>query len=405
MNSPEQKELAPSNSRTSLPVGRNGAEHVKNPTEAWNVLFNDEIMTISLWYTNEEIIRRRSTTEHTETHKTYSPLSMSEFRALIGLLYFSGSNKDAFKNTQELWANFGPIVYRAVMSRQRFTFIISCLRFDDRLTRAERRSVDKFAPIRDIWTTFLKNCDKYYCPDQNLTIDHQLVSFHGRCPFKTYMKNKRHKQGIKIVMINDSTTFYMINAIPHLGKVLPENNASVASYYARTLSENIDATGRNITWNKTNEETDTFDQLCSDYSTARRTRRWPLRMFFAMLDFALINSFILYQLNSENESLNRLKFIQNLSLSLIKPFVQERMLMQTLRGSLKLIISNTFDIDIPSLVQYDPVDCRLEKRKRCAHCNSDRKTQYVCSTCKRPRCDEHRSNQCIECFHHNYSVT
>ncbi|XP_043284980.1 uncharacterized protein [Venturia canescens] len=405
LNPPEQKGLLSSGGKTSPPVGKNGAENVKNPMDAWNFLFNDEIMTITLWHTNEEIVRRRSMTQYIETNKTYSPLSMTELRALIGLLYFSGSNKDGLKNTQELWANWGPLIYKAVMSRQRFSFIISCLRFDDRLTRTERRSIDKFAPIRDIWSTFLKNCDKYYCSDQNLTIDNHLVSFRGRCPFKTYMRNKRHKHGIKIVMINDFTTYYMINAVPHIGKVVPQNREPVASYYARTLCESIDSTGRNITWNKINEETDTFGKLCSDYSTARRTRHWPLRMFFTMLDYAVLNSFILYQLNPENESLNRLKFIQNLSMSLIKPFVQERMVLQTLRGNLKLIISSIFDIDIPKLVQYDPADCRLEKRKRCVHCNSDRKTQYVCCTCKRPRCDEHRSNQCMECFEHNFSVT
>lgn len=90
----------------------------------------------------------------------------------------------------------------------------------------------------------------------------------------------------------------------------------------------------------------------------------------------------------------RKEYIQELAITLIKPFVQERMLLGTLRTSLKLLINSTFDIEMPNTVQYDPIDCKLAKRKRCVHCNIDRKTQYICCTCKRPRCEEHRSWHC-----------
>lgn len=49
------------------------------------------------------------------------------------------------------------------------------------------------------------------------------------------------------MMINDSKTYYMVNAIPYTGKVITEHNEAVPSYYMRKLSEPIHGTNRNIT--------------------------------------------------------------------------------------------------------------------------------------------------------------
>ncbi|KAG8235643.1 hypothetical protein J437_LFUL013635 [Ladona fulva] len=92
--------------------------------------------------------------------------------------------------------------------------------FDDKNTRAVRRANDKFAPIREIWDAFIEKCRTLYSPSQYCTIDEQLLSFRGRCPFKVYNGQKQDKYGIKIVNLNDSKTFYMVNAIPYVGKLV-----------------------------------------------------------------------------------------------------------------------------------------------------------------------------------------
>ncbi|XP_020289691.1 uncharacterized protein LOC109857612 isoform X2 [Pseudomyrmex gracilis] len=394
LRAPKQRGDGSLSTKIHLPQGKNGAERVTRPIDAWSLLFNDEILEIILKQTNEQIVRSRTATEYRDADKTYSFLTMMEFRAFIGLLYFAGASKNN-SDTAEMWSNLGSPIYRATMSQNRFKFILSCLRFDDQRTRRERRTDDKFAPIRDIWERFVENCKNYYSPHQICTINEQLVSFCGRCAFKVYIRNKPHKCGIKLVTINDSATSYMFNAIPYVGKMTTEANEPVSFYCIRKLSEPIYNTGRKVICDK--RGTAIFDQLCDDYSTARATRRWPLRIFFAMLDYAIVNSFVLYQLNIENESLIRFKYVQNLTMALLTPFVQQRMQTQTLRKNLKLLINHIFGIEMPITMQYDPVDCKLEKRKRCVFCNVDRKTQYICCTCKRPRCEEHRSYECIEC--------
>ena len=39
----------------------------------------------------------------------------------------------------------------AAMCRKRFTFISYCLKFDDNLSREERKKTDKLGPIREIF--------------------------------------------------------------------------------------------------------------------------------------------------------------------------------------------------------------------------------------------------------------
>ena len=66
--------------------------------------------------------------------------------------------------------------------------------------------------------------------------------------------------------MNDSRTFYMVNAEPYVGKVTTENNELVPSYYIRKLSETIHGTSRNITCDNWFSSVDIFDKMLNDYS-------------------------------------------------------------------------------------------------------------------------------------------
>lgn len=114
----------------------------------------------------------------------------------------------------------------ASMSRNRFQLLTTFLRFDDYSTRVQRRTSDKLAPIREVFDIFVQNCIRAYVPGSHVTIDEQLVSFRGRCPFRVYMKSKPDKYGIKIWAMADSKNSYSMNLQVYLGKInkRPEKN-------------------------------------------------------------------------------------------------------------------------------------------------------------------------------------
>lgn len=65
---------------------------------------------------------------------------------------------------------------------------------------------------------FIEVCRTKYKPGSYVTIDEQLVGFRGKCPFRMYIPNKPSKYGLKIVLLCDVATKYLINANPYLGK-------------------------------------------------------------------------------------------------------------------------------------------------------------------------------------------
>jgi len=184
-------------------------------------------------------VRRETMHSGVHRYKSYqSTTDKVEINALIGILYYTAVLKQNTLHTRDMWSEeFGCGIYRAAFSEQRFNFLVNTLRFDDKETRRQRRLTDKLAPIGEIWEIFMKNCVTNYEPSGNCTIDEQLVSFRGRCPFRIYMKNKPDKYGMKILMLNDAKTFYMISAIPYVGTITPANNDSVPTYFVRQLVE------------------------------------------------------------------------------------------------------------------------------------------------------------------------
>lgn len=47
-------------------------------------------------------------------------------------------------------------------------------------------------------------------------------------------------------------------------------------------------------YNSTKGGVDTFDQMCGNMSTSRKTKRWPMCMFYGMINIASINSYVIY---------------------------------------------------------------------------------------------------------------
>lgn len=299
------------------------------------------------------------------------------------------------------------------------------------------------------------------------------------------MSSKPDKYGIKFVMLNDARTWYMVNAIPYVGKVVTENNESVPSYYVRKLSETIHGSGRNITvdnwfssvplfetmlihynltmlgtvrknkkeippsfvvakeagvtkfafdhnktlvsfapkknkivllmstmhhsnaldadtgkpeivmdYNNTKGGTDTFDKMCHTYTTARSTRRWPMRVFCGMLDHSGINAMVLFTLSNQDKKMCRRNFLNSLAYDLIEPFLKKRLEIPTLRRHTKAIIRDI--LCIQDTLDPTPV---LNKPVRCCFCgrDKDRKTKKVCTNCRLPMCDDHRAMRCVQC--------
>lgn len=448
--------------------------------------FTDEILDIIVDSTNREIELRKS--KYTSEQRYLQEINKTELMALFGLLYFAGVLKDAHLSLEDMWSEkFGVAIFRYTMTKNRFEFLINCLRFDDKTTRAERKVVDKFTPIRKIWDLFITNCESNYTPYEYVTIDEQLLNFRGRCSFKMYLPNKPDKYGLKIVMMCDAKTYYMCSAIPYTGKDPNRNpqDGSIPTQYVMKLSKIIAGTNRNITmdnwfssfelaqkllenkltmvgtlrknkreipiqfldvkrkeipssafafskditlvshvsekkkcvllissmhfqdeidletkkpeiimfYNSTKGGVDTFDQLCHSKTVARKTRRWPLRIFYGMLDAAGINSFVLHRFKTLNKD-TRSNFLKQLADVLVEDHMKQRAENKRLPRKLRQSIRDYLGYPDEPPPQEPP-----KLSRRCDFCprSRDRKGRHICIHCRKNMCAEHQFSICEDC--------
>lgn len=157
-------------------------------------------------------------------------------------------------------------------------------------------------------------------------------------------------------------------------------------------------------YNETKGGVDTFDKLCHSKTVARKTRRWPLRVFYGMVDGAGINAHIIFKENRERSNSNvptkpRREYLKNLALELVKPLIRRRLQsVPNLPRELRYVMTNVLGENEP--IMAENVQPERQTRKRCSICPSskDRKGKDKCVVCKNALCAEHRHAICQHCI-------
>ncbi|KAM4036366.1 LOW QUALITY PROTEIN: piggyBac transposable element-derived protein 4-like [Anomaloglossus baeobatrachus] len=367
--------------------------------------------------TIQNIIIQMSNIEGQQVYgEKWKTLDLTALNAFIGLLLLAGVYRSYCQSTSTLWdSETGRHIFRATMSVKRFHQISRVLRFDNKSNRIERRATDKLAPIRDLWNKWVENLPIFYNPGDNVTVDEQLVSFRGRCPFRQCIQSKPAKYGIKIWTLCDSKSVYALNAQVYIGKQAgqSENNqgmrvvldltqglkgqnvtcdnfftsyqlgqvlmkrkitmlgtirknkplpqgilskrdiyssmfyftkdTTVVSYVPKKFKQGIlmstmhhDSKISNrddrkpdiiLEYNATKGAVDTLDQLIGTYTCKRKTNRWPMVIFYNMLDVSAYNAFVLWKEIDPNWNKNilykRRLFLEELGKSLVSPYIEE----------------------------------------------------------------------------------
>nr|CAH7726776.1 unnamed protein product [Callosobruchus chinensis] len=92
----------------------------------------------------------------------------------------------------------------------------------------------------------------------------------------------------------------------------------------------------NLFYNAKEGGVDVFDQLCHSKSTARRTKRWPLGVFYGMLDGGAVNAYVIHEANNVSaRKTPRKKFLLQLANDLAKEHMNKRLEIPRLTYSLR----------------------------------------------------------------------
>ncbi|XP_049316958.1 piggyBac transposable element-derived protein 4-like [Bactrocera dorsalis] len=206
-------------------ITRYASNRINTFRSAFDLFINKRIKSIVLKQTNME--------ESSRFGNEWDSMDEIELDAYLGLPIFAGVFKSNYESLDSLWSEvYGRPIFRATMSLKRFKKITAILRFDKRSDREARRQSDKLPDIRDVWDEWATLLPMYYNPNTNITIDEQLLSFRGRCPFRQHMPSKPNKYGIKFWILCDSETGYVRSIQCCTGKLqgnAPEKNQGMCA--------------------------------------------------------------------------------------------------------------------------------------------------------------------------------
>ncbi|XP_053968281.1 piggyBac transposable element-derived protein 4-like [Anastrepha ludens] len=149
----------------------------------------------------------------------YIEINSNLLHAYIGVLILAGVYRSKNETMLDLFdGEYGRPIFRAIMSKKTFQYMNHIIRFDDVMSRRQKSSTDKFAPIREIFDKWSELLADYFNPSECVTIDEQLLGFRGRCKFRQYMPSKPEQYGIKFWLLVCSKTCYVWKIQPYLGK-------------------------------------------------------------------------------------------------------------------------------------------------------------------------------------------
>lgn len=151
-------------------------------------------------------------------------------------------------------------------------------------------------------------------------------------------------------------------------------------------------------YNETKFGVDILDKMCHQYNTSRNSRRWPLTLFFHLMNVGGVNAINIYKANNNYENVVRREYLSTLAIELMKPAVHRRMCIENIPKQLKVRCKLFLGIE-----EQEPV---IEQQRgmpsgsRCIICprSADKKTRKTCDKCHNRVCQNHLKNICEKCY-------
>lgn len=127
----------------------------------------------------------------------------------------------------------------------------------------------------------------------------------------------------------------------------------------------------------------------------RRSIKWWHRLFYWLLDVAIVNAFILKKIKM-NTKLDQLSFRLRLAQQLIDGFSNRKRKVTAYSACKKGAVGVPDDVRLSNVGHHLPM--KTSTRRRCRVCSSTKKetrTIYTCKSCSVPLCID----KCFEKFH------
>ena len=231
------------------PVGlKSAASKAKTEIDHFLLFITHEMVADVLHHTNKKIdsLLAKLPADFNKDLK-YSfvkEVSEMEIKAFIGLFLYRGLYKLNTMGIRKLFSDsYGRPMFSAVMSRNRFAFILHNLSFDDE--SAERWKKNRFTAIREFFEKLNNQCMLVLAPGDYLALDETLYPMRTQISFKQFNPSKPAKYGLLFKSVNAARYPFAFISSPYSGKPIEEGGQyyiqgteAIVHYLIETLSTN-----------------------------------------------------------------------------------------------------------------------------------------------------------------------
>uniref|UniRef100_A0A0N5BQU6 DDE_Tnp_1_7 domain-containing protein n=1 Tax=Strongyloides papillosus TaxID=174720 RepID=A0A0N5BQU6_STREA len=147
-------------------------------------------------------------------------------------------------STQDYWKSddlYDFPVFRNTMNRLRFNTILRFLTFSN-----ESDSDDRLGKVRYLSNHFNKIMEEQYYPSRELCIDESMMGFKGRLLFRQFIKNKKHKFGVKFYILTEPNGLILKHRIYDGTKIDFDGSSSATESIVLDLMKNYLSKGHSL---------------------------------------------------------------------------------------------------------------------------------------------------------------
>ena len=184
---------------------------VNTPSKAWRQIFTNSILDKIVGYTNEY---------GEATAKTWTTVCRSDLIDFISILFLSSIQKR--KDKPSNWFSNNPLLEfpaaKKITSGRKFLTMLRylhCCSMEDQPTGEDYDPSYKVAELKEYLE---KRYERLFHPFQQLSLDETLIRSFGRMKFKVRIVTKAARYGIKVYVITDAATSFVLRVLIYTGK-------------------------------------------------------------------------------------------------------------------------------------------------------------------------------------------
>lgn len=208
-----------------------------------------------------------------------------------------------------------------------------------------------------------------FLPDKEREVKSSIFGFQDKCTMVSYVPKKN-----KAVVC--------ISTMHHDGAIDPSTGDEKKPAIITT-------------YNETKYGVDILDKMCRQYDVARNTKRWPLVLFFHIMNVAGVNALNIYRANKNYAIVCRRNYLKDLAFELVKPAINERISNENIPREIRRRGKLLLHLD-----EEAPPEQPAGEKGRCYLCGRARNktSRKFCSKCKKWVCPDHQKSVCNQCL-------